>query len=62
MKKINISITGALGRMGRILIKKISRNKKLRIINLIVQFIRNQRKKTFMTFAPDSFFPLIFNK
>lgn len=35
MKKINISITGALGRMGRILIKKISRNKKFNLISAI---------------------------
>jgi dihydrodipicolinate reductase len=30
MKKINISVSGALGRMGIILIKKISKNKKLK--------------------------------
>ena len=34
MKKINITITGALGRMGQILIKNISRNKNLRLISL----------------------------
>jgi len=34
MKKINITITGALGRMGRILIKKISKNKNLRLFSL----------------------------
>ena len=33
MKKINISICGALGKMGKILIKKISINKKLRLIS-----------------------------
>ena len=33
MKKINISITGALGRMGRILIKKISKDKKFKLIS-----------------------------
>ena len=31
MKKINITITGALGRMGRILVNRISKNK---ILNL----------------------------
>lgn len=35
MKKINISITGALGRMGRILIKKISKDKKLKLTSAI---------------------------
>jgi 4-hydroxy-tetrahydrodipicolinate reductase len=35
MKKINITITGALGRMGKILIKKISENKNLRLLSLI---------------------------
>ena len=34
MKKINISISGALGRMGRILIKKISKKKNLSIQSL----------------------------
>ena len=34
MKKINITITGALGRMGKILIKKISKNKNLRLFSL----------------------------
>jgi len=34
MKKINITITGALGRMGKILIKKISKNKNLKIFSL----------------------------
>ena len=34
MKKINITITGALGRMGRVLIKKISKNKKLKLLSL----------------------------
>ena len=29
MKKINITVTGALGRMGKILIKRISKNKNL---------------------------------
>lgn len=33
MKKINISVSGALGRMGIILIKKISKNKKLKLIS-----------------------------
>jgi 4-hydroxy-tetrahydrodipicolinate reductase len=33
MKKINISICGALGKMGKILIKKISINKKFRLIS-----------------------------
>ena len=31
MKKINITISGALGRMGQILIKRISKNKNLRL-------------------------------
>jgi 4-hydroxy-tetrahydrodipicolinate reductase len=35
MKKINISVTGALGRMGRILIKKISKNKKFKLVSAI---------------------------
>jgi 4-hydroxy-tetrahydrodipicolinate reductase len=35
MKKINITITGALGRMGKILIKKISENENLRLLSLI---------------------------
>ena len=34
MKKINITITGALGRMGKILIKRISINKKLKLFSL----------------------------
>jgi 4-hydroxy-tetrahydrodipicolinate reductase len=34
MKKINITITGALGRMGRIIIKKISKNKNLKLFSL----------------------------
>lgn len=34
MKKINITITGALGRMGKILIKRISRNKNLKLSSL----------------------------
>ena len=34
MKKINITISGALGRMGKILIKRISKNKKLRLFSL----------------------------
>ena len=33
MKKINISICGALGKMGKILVKKISINKKFRLIS-----------------------------
>jgi len=34
MKKINITITGALGRMGRILINRISKNKNLKLYSL----------------------------
>jgi 4-hydroxy-tetrahydrodipicolinate reductase len=34
MKKINITITGALGRMGKILIKRISQNKNLKLFSL----------------------------
>jgi len=34
MKKINITITGALGRMGRILINRISKNKSLHLRSL----------------------------
>ena len=34
MKKINITITGALGRMGKILIKSISKNKHLKLFSL----------------------------
>ena len=34
MKKINITITGALGRMGQILIKRISKNKNLKLFSL----------------------------
>ena len=34
MKKIKITITGALGRMGKILIKRISKNKNLRLFSL----------------------------
>ena len=34
MKRINITIAGALGRMGRILIKKISKNKNLKLFSL----------------------------
>jgi len=34
MKKINITITGALGRMGQILINQISKNKKLKLCSL----------------------------
>jgi 4-hydroxy-tetrahydrodipicolinate reductase len=34
MKKINITVTGALGRMGKILIKRISKNKNLKLFSL----------------------------
>ena len=34
MKKINITITGALGRMGKILINQISKNKNLKLYSL----------------------------
>ena len=34
MKKINITITGALGKMGKILIKRIFKNKNLRLFSL----------------------------
>jgi 4-hydroxy-tetrahydrodipicolinate reductase len=34
MKKINITITGALGRMGKILVKKISTKKNLKLFSL----------------------------
>ena len=34
MEKINITITGALGRMGEILIKRISKNKNLKLFSL----------------------------
>jgi len=34
MKKINITITGALGRMGKILIKRIDKNKNLKLFSL----------------------------
>ena len=34
MKKINITITGALGRMGKILIKRISKNSNLKLFSL----------------------------
>ena len=34
MKKINITITGALGKMGKILIKRISKNKNLKLQSL----------------------------
>ena len=34
MKRINITITGALGRMGKILIKRISKNKNLKLHSL----------------------------
>ena len=34
MKKINITITGALGRMGTILVKKIAKNKNLKLVSL----------------------------
>jgi 4-hydroxy-tetrahydrodipicolinate reductase len=34
MKKINITITGALGRMGKILIKRMSKNRNLKLFSL----------------------------
>jgi 4-hydroxy-tetrahydrodipicolinate reductase len=34
MKKINISVSGALGKMGNILIQKISKNKNLKLISV----------------------------
>ena len=34
MEKINITITGALGRMGKILIKRISKKKNLKLFSL----------------------------
>jgi len=42
MKKINITITGALGRMGKILIKRISKNKNLKLFSLTD--VKNSRK------------------
>ena len=42
MKKINITITGAIGRMGKILIKRISKNKNLRLFSLTD--VKNSRK------------------
>jgi 4-hydroxy-tetrahydrodipicolinate reductase len=35
MKKVNITIVGALGRMGQILIKRVKKNKKLKLFSLI---------------------------
>ena len=50
MKKINITITGALGRMGKILIKRISKNKNLKLFSLtdlkagkIINVIKTQK-------------------
>jgi len=37
MKRINITITGAAGRMGKILIKRISKNKNLKLFSLTDQ-------------------------
>ena len=34
MKKINVTVTGALGRMGKILTKRISKNKNLKLFSL----------------------------
>ena len=34
MKKINITITGALGRMGQVLVNRISKNKRLNLHTL----------------------------
>jgi 4-hydroxy-tetrahydrodipicolinate reductase len=34
MKKINITVTGALGKMGKILIKRISKKKNLNLFSL----------------------------
>ena len=34
MKKINVTVTGALGRMGKIVIKRISKNKNLKLFSL----------------------------
>ena len=42
MKKINISITGALGRMGRILIKKILEDKKFKLTSAIDTKFKNK--------------------
>ena len=33
MKKINISISGALGKMGKIILKKIYKDKNLRLVS-----------------------------
>ena len=35
MKKVNITIVGALGRMGQILIKRVKKNKNLKLFSLI---------------------------
>ena len=50
MKKIKITINGALGRMGKILIKRISKNRNLKLFSLtdlksgkIVNGIRTQK-------------------
>ena len=34
MKKINITTSGALGRMGKIIIKRITQNKNLKLFSL----------------------------
>ena len=44
MKKINITITGALGRMGQILINQIVKNKNLKLISLTDLKVRKKIK------------------
>ena len=44
MKKTNITVVGALGRMGKILINRISKNNNLKLLSLIdlkIKYLKN---------------------
>ena len=37
MKKIKITITGAMGRMGKALVQRLSKKKKLKLLNCLIK-------------------------
>ena len=49
MKKINLAVTGALGRMGREIIKSTKRDKKFKIIAITESKIFNKKSCGFKT-------------
>ena len=45
MKKINLTITGYLGKMGRQLIKSCKKNKNFKLVSVTENRILNKKKK-----------------